>query len=74
MIPGDNRLSPTGEGALQNAIVRLVLDHVQSSPRLDEEREVRQKHGDVGEFFRITRNLRARMPSSSSRIGLETTS
>ena len=29
-IPDDNRLSPTGECALQNAIVRLVLNHVES--------------------------------------------
>ena len=27
-IPCDNRLRPTGECALQNAIVRLILDHV----------------------------------------------
>ena len=28
MISRDNHLSPTGECALQNAIVRLIFDHL----------------------------------------------
>ncbi len=57
MIPGDNHLGPTGESAFQNAIVRLVLYHAQSSPRPDEDRKVGQKYGDVGELFGIPRKL-----------------
>ena len=57
MIAGDNHLGPAGECTFQNAIVRLVLDYVQSSPRLDEDRKVRQKYGDVGELFGIARKL-----------------
>jgi len=53
----DNRLGPTGECAFPNAIVRLVLDYVQSSPRLDEDGKVRQKYGDVGRPLNITRKF-----------------
>ena len=34
LIPGDNCLGATGERAFQDAIIRFVLEYVQSSPRL----------------------------------------
>jgi len=38
MIASHKRLGPARECAFQNAILRLVLDYAQSSPRLDADR------------------------------------
>src|SRR5437764_1054591 len=57
MIPGDDHLGPAGECTFHNALIRLVLDYVQSSPRLDDDGKVRQKYGDVGELFGMTRKF-----------------
>jgi hypothetical protein len=42
---------------------------VQSSPRLDEDGKVRQKYGDVGEFFGITRKLARK--DGDENVGIE---
>ena len=57
MIASHNRLGSARECAFQNAIVRLVLDHSQPSPRTDCQSELGQEHGDVRDFLGIAREF-----------------
>lgn len=74
MISRDDRLSATGDRAFQDAIIGLVLDHLWFSSGPDREGEAGQEHGDWASSSASRENLRARMPSSSSKMGLEITS
>lgn len=70
MIPGHNDLGPTGERPFQYSIVWLILDHLQSSPRLDGKSEAREKHGNMGELFGITREFGGQKPEQLIEDGL----